>query len=118
MKLLIGLFLVFMPLASFGQAAFTKHLVGGVASMRSKAGSTVAIELLAASAIRKAYSLVNDSGSSVYVLKGTAGSSVSYWIQLGPFGVYHSALPVYKGPVWGVWNSAIGSMRVTEETER
>jgi hypothetical protein len=91
----------------------------GTATLSNVASSATNVTVLAANASRKAAALYNDSTSAVNVKFGATASSTSYTVRMLA-GAYYE-LPVsngvvYQGIIDGIWDSANGSMRVTELT--
>lgn len=81
----------------------------------SVAASATNVNLLALNTARVGATLYNDSTSFVNVKLGTTASATSFTIRMGPGG--YMELPYnYNGNVDAIWDTANGSMRITEFT--
>lgn len=85
------------------------------ATVSSVAGSASAVTLLAANANRVAASIFNDSTAILYVKLGSSASTSSFTERLVPYASYELMKPIYVGEVTGIWASATGNARITEE---
>lgn len=81
----------------------------------SVAGSGSSGTLLAANTSRKSASIYNDSTAILYVKFGETASTSSYKVQLGPNEYFEFPQPCYTGIVDGIWASATGNARISEE---
>lgn len=91
----------------------------GTATLSNVASSASNVTVLASNASRKGAILYNDSTSAVNVKFGATASSSSFSYRLLAGATLE--LPVFNGVVYqgiidGIWDSANGSMRVTELT--
>lgn len=103
----------------FNTSLNTKQVAGAQPSSGTKssvAGAVSSTTLLAANSNRKAAKFYNDSTSYAYLDEtgGTASSS-SFTIKMAPGSFYELPQPVYTGLITGIWDTATGSMRVTEQ---
>lgn len=91
---------------------------GGTSALSSVAASASSVTLLAANASRYSFIFYNDSTSKVFVKFGITASSSSYTVRLSPTGTLTSRdLGVnYTGRIDAIWDSAVGTMLVTEIT--
>ena len=84
----------------------------------SVAGTTSAsTTILASNTARVGASIFNDSTAVLYLSRGATCATTNYSVQVQPGGFYE--LPetnVYTGVITGVWASAVGNARVTEDT--
>ncbi len=85
-------------------------------SVTSVSAATSATTILAAAAGRRGASVYNDSTAVLYLKMGTAASTTSFTVKMGPAQLYEFPLPVYTGQVTGIWAAANGAARVTELT--
>ena len=83
------------------------------AAVTSVAGSATAVTLLASNAARNLYEVFNDSTSALYVKHGSGASTTSFTVKL-PAGASYFPPVNYTGIVTGIWDSAVGSARLTE----
>ncbi len=60
-------------------------------------------------------SLYNESTQILYLKKGATASLTSYTTQVPPNSLYEMPEPIYTGIIDGLWASANGTARVTEE---
>jgi hypothetical protein len=72
--------------------------------------------MLASNTARRAFNLYNDSSSAVYIKFGSSASTTSFTVKLAAAGYYESPTLVYRGIVTAIWDTATGSMRITELT--
>lgn len=86
------------------------------AVVSSVVASISAVSLLAANASRSGGILYNDSSASAYVKYGTGASTSSFTYKMGANSSQEFPIPMYSGLVTAVWDTATGSMRVTEVT--
>lgn len=94
----------------------------GTATLANVAGSASSVTLQASNASRKGLVIVNDSTAILYVKEGSAASTTSYTYFLpgsvsgNPYTLELPTSIVYTGIVTGIWASATGNARVTEQT--
>lgn len=92
----------------------------GTATLSNVAASATSVTVLAANTARIGGQITNDSSAVVYLKFGTTASTTSYTVVLAgaasaPFSYYE--IPAgYTGRIDGIWASATGNARVTEET--
>lgn len=72
------------------------------------------VTVLASNASRVGAIFFNDSTSSVYVKLGATASTTSFTYKLFAYQTLELPDPLYRGIVDAIWDSATGSMRVTE----
>lgn len=90
----------------------------GTATLSNIAATAVNATLLAANSLRLSFQIYNDSTSSVYIKLGATASATSYTKRLLP-NEYWSTRDLgvnYTGRIDAIWDSATGTMRVTELT--
>jgi hypothetical protein len=59
----------------------------------------------------------NDSGvATLYLKKGTGVTTSSHFVQIPPGQLYEFPQPCYRGVVTGLWSSASGAARTTEDS--
>lgn len=80
--------------------------------------SASSVTILAANTSRKGASIFNDSTQILYLLRGGNGvaSTTNYSTQIPPNSLYELPAPVTTALLTGIWASANGAARVTEET--
>jgi hypothetical protein len=61
-------------------------------------------------------SVFNDSTAILYVKKGTGVTTTSCWTQVPAGALLEFPQPVYRGVVTGLWSSATGAARTTEDS--
>jgi Glycosyl hydrolases family 16 len=84
-------------------------------TLTNVAASASSVTLLAANANRKQAIFYNDSSANLYLgYTASAVSVTSYTIRIPASGYYEIPWPVYTGQVNGIWDSAIGNLRITE----
>lgn len=85
------------------------------ATTSSVASSATSVTLLSANSQRIAASVFNDSSAILYLKFGTTASTSSYKVQIAAGGYYELPQPIYTGRVDGIWASANGNARISEE---
>jgi len=85
------------------------------ATLSNVASSATNVTLLASNASRRNAIIVNDSTSVLYVKFGATASATSYTYRLPAYNTLELPVPVYQGIIDGIWVSANGNARVTEE---
>lgn len=87
------------------------------ATVTSVSASATSITILASNASRKGAMLFNDSNQTLYLLFGSGVASASnYSVRIPSNSYFDLDMPVYTGQLNGLWNSANGSVKVTELT--
>lgn len=94
---------------------------GPTSTVTSVASSATNVTLLAENINRKFFSLSNDSNQDVYVKFGATATSSSFTIKMAKksgtqLAYYESPNNCYTGKIDAIWDSANGSMRITEIT--
>lgn len=87
------------------------------ANVTSVAAAVADTELRAANASRQHLSVFNDSTANLYLKWGPGASATSFTVKLVGGAFYElpqGKLGPYTGAVYGYWDSATGSARVTE----
>lgn len=84
------------------------------ATLTNVASSASSVQLLAVTTTRKAAYFFNDSTSAVYVKFGTTASATSFTVKIAAGGFYEIPKPVFTGKIDAIWDTANGSMRITE----
>lgn len=98
-------------------ALWTTDQKPGTGTQTSVAGSASDVTILAANTSRKGATISNDSSAILYLLLGSGTSSTTnYSVKLFQDDVFELPAPVYTGIIKGIWASATGSARVTEQT--
>lgn len=64
----------------------------------------------------EARSVFNDSAAVLYLKKGTGVSITSHFVQVPPGQFFEFPQPVFRGVVTGLWSSATGAARVSEDS--
>lgn len=82
-------------------------------TLSNVAASASNVTLLAA-ASRKGAIFFNDSTASAYIKLGTTASTSSFTYKVFAYQTVELPTPVYQGQIDAIWESATGSMRVTE----
>lgn len=90
------------------------------ATLSNVASSATSVTLLAANASRIGAQITNDSSALLYIKFGTTASTTSYTVVLAgaasaPFS-YYEVPAGFTGRIDGIWASAVGNARCTEET--
>lgn len=111
------------PRDNSGNELFTTTTPGRIrevnpstSSVTSVAGSASSVTLLASNSNRRAATFYNDSTSRCFLKMGATASSTSFTVRMDSQSYYEIPAPVYTGVIDGIWNSAVGSMRITEIT--
>lgn len=87
------------------------------ATLANVAGATSSTTLLALNTSRESAILFNDSTAACYVKFGSAASTTSFTYKLkAAETLIIDGIPVYTGIITGIWDTATGTMRVTELT--
>jgi hypothetical protein len=92
----------------------TREIATSATNVTSVAASVTSVTLIAAG-IRRQVLLYNDSTSVCHVKLGTTASATDFTIKLFADGYYEPPY-AYAGRIDGIWDAAVGSMRVTELT--
>lgn len=82
----------------------------------SVAGSASNVSLLSSNSGRLGASFFNDSSATLYLKLGTTASTSSHTVQIVSKAFYEVPVPVYRGEIDGIWDSATGAVRITEIT--
>lgn len=85
------------------------------ASTSNVTASATSVTVLAANNNRKGAQIYNDSAAILYLKFGSTASTSSYTVPLAA-GAYYELPAGYVGIVDGIWASATGAARITEET--
>ena len=92
------------------------------ASITVVTASTTSVQVLGANPNRVELILTNDSPSTCYVASGRAADSYNFTTFLPaidrtlPHSRDYLRPPVYTGAIYAMWNSASGSLKITELT--
>lgn len=79
--------------------------------------SVTSVSLLAANSNRESATFYNDSASAYCYLKlGATASTTSFTYKMAPGAYYELPMPVWAGAVDGIWDAAVGNMRIGEFT--
>jgi hypothetical protein len=103
-----------MPISRGGVTEVTANSPTS-ASVTSSAieASITSVELLAANADRKGFSIVNNSTAILYIDLDSSASTTSYTVALGQGDLYECPIN-YVGVVSGIWSAANGNAQVRE----
>lgn len=110
-----GTDLDYTPIAT--DSAGTQYVVqkSSTATLSNVASSATSVTILAANTARKGAQIYNDSTQILYVKFGTTASTSSFTVPLAA-ATYYELPAGYTGRIDGIWASANGNARVTEET--
>jgi hypothetical protein len=61
-------------------------------------------------------SVFNDSTAVLYLKKATGVSTTSHWVQVPASTLFEFPQPAFRGVVTGLWSSATGAARTTEDS--
>jgi len=87
------------------------------ATLSNVAASATSVTALASNSSRESAIFYNDSTSACYLKFGTTASTTSFTYKLrAAETLIVDGTPVYTGRVDAIWDSATGSLRVTELT--
>lgn len=86
------------------------------AALTSVAASATSVQLLAANATRKDFSITNDGPNNLYIAFGQTPTATSYKYKLVPGAMYEPTSAVWLGVVNGIWDVAAGNARISEES--
>lgn len=94
------------------------YILGPVSTetLANVAASASSVTVLASNSSRRQATFFNDSTSAVYIKLGATASTTSFTYKLFAYQTLELTNPVYQGVVDAIWDSATGSMRVTEAT--
>lgn len=101
--------------ALVGSSNIVTPIRSATATLSNVASSASSVTILAANTSRLGASVYNDSTALLYVKLGTTASSTSHTVQVTA-GAYYEVPFNYTGIITGIWASATGSARVTENT--
>lgn len=87
----------------------------GTATLTNVNSSATNVTILAANTARKGAQFFNDSTQILYLKFGTTASTTSFTVPLAA-ATYYELPAGYTGNIDGIWASAVGVVRVTEET--
>lgn len=88
--------------------------VGGTSTLSNVSASASSVTALASNAARLRAWLYNDSTSAVNIKYGATASTTSFTKRLLPNDFF--VVELYSGRIDAIWDSAAGTMRVTELT--
>lgn len=98
-------------------AAILGKYTSPTATLSNVSASATSVTVLALNTARESAIFYNDSTSACYLKFGTTASATSFSYKLSPAQtLIVDGIPVYTGIVTGIWDSATGTMRVTELT--
>jgi hypothetical protein len=88
-----------------------------VSTAANVAGSATAVTIFAAATNAVASrSVFNDSTAVLYLKKGASASTTDHWVQIPAGGYFEFPQPCWPGLVSGIWPTATGSARTTEDS--
>lgn len=76
--------------------------------------ATTETVLAAGNGTRGFFTICNASTATLYLKFGCGASDCSYSVAIPGGWYYESPLPIFKGPLTGVWSEAVGSAKVTQ----
>lgn len=85
-------------------------------TLSNVSASASSVSLLASTSGRKGAMFFNDSTSPAYLKLGATASTTSFTVKMFAYSYYELPMPVYTGAIDAIWDSATGSMRITELT--
>lgn len=98
-------------------SAINAKLSSGTSTLSNVSASATSVTVLASNSSRKKAILRNDSTSGCYVKYGATASSTSHTIRLrAGETLIEDGQGLYTGVIDAIWDSATGTMRVTEIT--
>jgi len=97
-------------------AQFIRETPANIATLTNVTAATSSTTILAANVNRRSCVIYNDSSSDAYVKYGTAASATSFTFLLPSLGLVTIQGEEYAGIITGIWNTATGTARVTENT--
>jgi hypothetical protein len=81
------------------------------------AASATAVTVFAANTNAvEARTVFNDSTAILYLKKGSGASTTDHFVQVAPGGYFEFQKPCYPGIVTGLWSTATGAARTTEDS--
>lgn len=94
------------------------YLISGasVSEVTSVAASATSVTLLDENEDRKGATFYNDSTSVCCLKLGEDAAADDFTVKIKPDGYFQLPIPAYTGEITCIWNSATGSMRITELT--
>lgn len=85
-------------------------------TLTNVAASATSVQLLAANATRTGVTIFNDSTVNIFVKEGSTASTTSFSYRIKPFGTLELPMPITTVRIDAIWNSAVGTARITERT--
>lgn len=83
----------------------------------SVAASATAVTVFAANSNAvEGRTVRNDSTADLYLKKGSGASTTDHFVMLDAGAFYEFPQPCYRGIVTGIWSSATGAARTTEDS--
>lgn len=90
--------------------------VASTATLTSVSASTSSVSLLALNTSRKGAIFYNESNSGCYMAFASTASASAFTIFIPAHDVFVMDKTVYTGAISGIWNVAVGAMKITELT--
>ncbi len=87
-------------------SAISGKLSPATPTLAQVALSATSVTILASSASRKGFIVVNDSNRILYLAFGATATTSAYTVKLQPNTMYESPTAVYTGVISGIWASA------------
>lgn len=84
------------------------------ASLTSVAAAASSTSILASNSSRKGAKFYNDSTSDAYLAFAASATTSAFTVKMVAGSYYSMELPVYTGAISAIWDTANGSMRITE----
>jgi hypothetical protein len=81
------------------------------------AASATAVTVFSASSNAvEGRTVFNDSAALLYLKKGAGASATDHFVQVPPGTYFEFPQPVYRGLISGIWSSATGAARTSEDS--
>lgn len=90
-------------------------IAASTATTTTVASSATNVTLLSANSNRISCSIQNESSAILYVKFGATATTSSYKVQIAANTHYQLPFPCYTGRIDGIWASANGNARISEE---
>lgn len=84
------------------------------ATVTSISSSASSVQILASNGSRIMAIFFNDSSATLFLKFGSTASSTSFTVKILAGGYFECPFPCYTGRIDGIWESANGSVRITE----
>jgi hypothetical protein len=88
----------------------------GSSAVTSVNAATSTTSILSANSNRKGALFYNDSSFALYLKFGATASTSSFTTKIEGGQLFSAPLPIWTGAIDGLWDGAVGAVRVTELT--